>query len=413
MIIGNWSKKMKILQINSVYKYSSTGNIVKDIHLRLLANNNDSLVIYGRKKIKAEKNVEYIGSKIGYLFHGFVTRMFGMHGRASKIATKRAIKIIDSYKPDIVHLHNIHGYYLNYKLLFKFLRKHKYKIVWTFHDCWPFTGHCAYYTAAGCQKWQDGCYKCPSKKDYPASFLFDNSKSNFKLKRKTFSNIENLTIVTPSKWLKDEVKNTYFKDNPIEVINNGIDLELWTNRGRTSALNRGVGKEFMILGVSNIWEPRKGLTYFIELSDKLKSDEFIVLVGKMSKEEKQNLPENIVHIERTSNREELAELYREANVFLNPTLEDNFPTVNIESLACGTPVITFETGGSPEIIDEKTGIVVNEKSAEALRKAIEYFRNNMDKFSRENCRQRALELYDKNQRFDDYIELYKEIIAKG
>ena len=403
---------MKVIQINTVYKYSSPGIIADEIHNRLISKNIESLIIYGTRKINTNQNIKYIGSRIEFLWHALVTRLFDLHGRASTFQTQRIIKYIKKEKPDIIHLHNIHGYYLNYKKIFKFIKKSNLPIVWTFHDCWPFTGHCAYYTAAGCQKWKDGCYKCPSKKDYPASYLFDNSKSNFKLKRKTFSNIENLTIVTPSKWLKDEVKNTYFKDNPIEVINNGIDLELWTNKGKTSALNRGVGKEFMILGVSNIWEPRKGLTYFIELSDKLKSDEFIVLVGKMSKEEKQNLPENIVHIERTSNREELAELYREANVFLNPTLEDNFPTVNIESLACGTPVITFETGGSPEIIDEKTGIVVNEKSAEALRKAIEYFRNNMDKFSRENCRQRALKLYDKNQRFDDYIELYKEIIAK-
>lgn len=403
---------MKIIQINSVYKYSSTGGIVNDIHSSILSNNGDSLIIYGRKKSEGSDKIKFIGSKIGLLFHLFVTRLFDMHGRASKMATKRAIKIIDSHKPDIVHLHNIHGYYLNYKLLFKFLKKYKYKIVWTFHDCWPFTGHCAHYTSVGCKKWLDGCLKCPSKKSYPTSFLFDNSKSNFKLKRKLFSGIQNLTVVTPSLWLKGEVLKSFFRNNQIEVINNGIDLDLWSQDGKNSEIKKTNNKQFMILGVSSIWLSTKGLRHFNELAEQLNEDEIIVLIGKISKKEQSTLAKRVIYIERTNSREQLAELYREADIFLNPTLEDTFPTVNIEALACGTPVITFDTGGSPEIIDEKTGIVVQEKTANALRKAIDNFKENRQSFTSENCRKRAEELYNKNDRFDDYIELYKKIISE-
>jgi glycosyltransferase involved in cell wall biosynthesis len=288
--------------------------------------------------------------------HGLQTRIFDNHGMASKIATKKLIKQIKQINPNIIHLHNIHGYYLNYAILFEYLNELNIPIVWTLHDCWSITGHCTYFSFVGCNKWKSECYSCPQKKSYPTSWFIDRSKENFRLKKKHFTSLSNMTIVPVSNWLSDLIKESYLHKYPIRTIHNGIDLSVFKPSDSEKFKSMyNIQNKFILLGVANKWELRKGLKDFVELSNLLDSDYKIVLVG-LSRKQIEQLPDNILGIERTESVEGLAEIYSAGDVFLNPTYEDNFPTTNLEALACGTPVITYETGGSPEAIDESTGI---------------------------------------------------------
>jgi len=394
---------MKILQINTVYKTGSTGKIAKNLNDLIITNGWQSFIGYGRGKHK-DKNAIKIGSKLDMYVHGVGTRIFDKHGLYSKKATIEFIKKIDKLDIDIFHLHNIHGYYLHYPTLFEYLKNKK--VIWTLHDCWSFTGHCSHYDYIGCNKWQNECYKCPQKNRYPSSFIFDNSKENFKLKKRYFTNLKNLTIVTPSNWLANEVKKSFLRGYPIKVIHNGIDLNIFKPSKSNFRKKHNLENKFIILGVANVWEERKGFDYFIKLSQMLSDDEQIVLVG-LNDVQLKSLPNNILGIKRTSSAKELAEIYSLADVFVNPTLEEVLGLTNIESLACRTPVITFDSGGSPETIDEDTGIVIEKGNLEKLYKAIQQIKtNNIDK---QKCRYRAVEFFDKNKNFRKYMELYKDI----
>jgi glycosyltransferase involved in cell wall biosynthesis len=265
--------------------------------------------------------------------------------------------------PDIIHLHNIHGYYLNYKVLFKYLKnEYSGKIYWTFHDCWPFTGHCPYFTAVNCNKWKTQCYKCPNKKKYPTSLVFDNSKNNYLEKKELFTGLNNLTIITPSDWLNNLVKQSFLKDYEVITINNTIDTNIFKPTKDENILNRYniPDNKKILLGVASVWEQRKGLEDFIKLSKKISNDYIIVLVG-LTKKQIKKLKQyfNISGIERTENQIDLAKLYTVADYFLNLTYEDNYPTVNLEAMACGTKVISYDTGGCREQIKENNGIIVS------------------------------------------------------
>jgi len=401
---------MKILQVNSVCGVGSTGRIATDIHKILIEQGHTSYIAFGRNRpLHCEAPIRIGGSIDNYL-HVALTRLFDRHGFGSKSATEHFLKKIDFLSPDIIHLHNIHGYYINIKILFEYLKQKRIPVVWTLHDCWGFTGHCAYFDYIECGKWRTFCNNCPQKKSYPSSFLLDNSQRNFLNKKALFTGIKNMTLVTPSSWLGDLVGESFLKEYAVEVINNGIDLDVFRPTESDFRAKNGLKGIFVILGVANLWNQRKGLQYFLRLSNKLQRDERIVLVG-LGKEQLKSLPKNIIGIIRTDSVKELAEIYSSADVFVNPTLEDNFPTTNLESLACGTPIITFDTGGSVECVDKDTGFIAKKGNVDDLVNIIRMFRLDSMRHSqiRRNCATRAQQLYDKNERYNDYITVYRNV----
>ena len=347
--------KMKVVQINT-FPYKATGSIMMNIHNKLLEEQYDSYVVWGRGRAAQNEHEIAILDEFGVKLHGIYTRITDKTGFASKKVTRELINKLQQIEPDIIHLHNIHGYYLNIELLFNYIRNNNIKVVWTLHDCWAFTGHCAYFDMVGCEKWKTGCHDCEQKKTYPSSLIKDNSYWNWEKKRSLFTNL-NITLVTPCKWLKNIVKQSFLKEYPVEVIYNGIDLNTFHPEKTDFEEKYNLQGKYVILGVASEWTERKGLKDFLKLEEMLDRIKYkIVLVGLTQKQIKE-LPDSIVGIERTQNVQELVGIYTRANVFFNPTYEDNFPTTNLEAIACGTPVITYNTGGSPETISEKTGVI--------------------------------------------------------
>ena len=396
---------MKILQINSVCGVGSTGRIATDLYKVLEEQGHECKIAYGRGTAPEGIDTIKIGSNLDNYTHVFKTRVFDKHGFGSVNATKKFIEEVKEYDPDIIHLHNIHGYYINIEILFNYLKEANKPIIWTLHDCWAFTGHCAYFDYVGCDKWKDGCYKCQQKQRYPTSSVMDNSKLNYEKKKELFTSVNNMTIVTPSKWLANLVKESFLAKYKVEVINNGVDLEIFKPTESDFREKHNLQDKFIVLGVASVWEERKGLKYFIELEKELSNDYKVVVVGVTEKQKKE-LSNNILSITRTNDVQELAEIYTIADVLVNPTLEDNFPTTNIESLACGTPVITFNTGGSIESIDKNTGKIIDKISTKNVVSTLELSKAN-EKLKASNCINRAIELFDKRKNFDKYICLYK------
>ncbi len=401
----------KILQINSTCNWGSTGRIAEDIGSLVIQEGWESYFAFGRNSLNSLSHKLQIGNKKDYYTHALLTRITDRTGYYSKGATKQFIDRLEDIKPDIIHLHNIHGYYINIELLFKYIIKHNIPVVWTLHDCWSFSGHCSYFDYVNCYKWKNECYNCPQKGSYPASNFIDNSRRNFHNKKKLFTSVDNMTLVPVSNWLKGLVEESFLNKYPIEVIHNGIDLERFKpTEGDLKNRNNIQGKS-VILGVASEWSKRKGLNDFIELSELISSDTVIVLVG-ISDEIKKKLPNNIISINRTNSIEELAQWYTTADVFINPTYEDNFPTTNLEALACGTPVITYCTGGSIEAVDDETGIIVEKGNVTGLKDAINNITSNKLTYNSLNCRKRAETYYNKKFTFQKYIELYNKILNK-
>ncbi len=404
----------KLLQINVTLNSGSTGRIAEDIGLLAMASGWQSYIAYGRETgTKSQSQTFHIGDKCDFYMHALQTRLFDCEGLASKRNTKSLVKYIKSIEPDIIHLHNIHGYYLNYPILFDYLASLTTPIVWTMHDCWSFTGHCSYFDMVGCKRWLTGCYDCPQKGEYPASILLDRSKQNYAEKREHFTSLKNLTLVPVSDWLARLTAKSFLKESKIHRIHNGVNIEVFKPRGMESQQRvrdkYNLGDKKILLGVASVWSPRKGLSDFFRLNDVISQDMTIALVG-LSQKQMCLLPEGVIGISRTENIEELAALYSAADIFINPTYEDNFPTTNIESLACGTPVITYKTGGSVEAVDSATGIIVAQGDITALNEAIKTIINDSILFSQEACRKRAVDQYNKDNRFNDYINLYRDVI---
>lgn len=397
---------MKVLQINSVCGIGSTGRIAVDLSRVMDKKGIENLIAYGTGKSSYINSIN-IGNVLNTRLHQLGTRILGRHGFYSKLATKRLIRLIEEFNPDIIHLHNLHGHYINIKILFDYLNKSNKPIIWTLHDCWPFTGHCAYFDLAKCEKWIYGCEKCDQKREYPDTWFFDRSKKNWTDKKNIFCLNKNLTIVTPSIWLSDLVKLSFLKKYNVKVINNGIDLNIFKPTNNTIKDEYLIKDKFVILGICFSLNDRKGGKYLIELANRLGDDTHILILGLDTKEK---LPSNVTIIPKTNNAKRLAEIYSAADVFINPTLEDNFPTVNLESLACGTPIITFKTGGSPEAIDESTGMVVEKYSVDGLYKSVNRIKENKKIYYTENCIDRAKLLYDKEKKYEEYIKLYKRVL---
>lgn len=402
-----------ILQINSVINSGSTGRIAEEIGQLAINNSWKSYIAYGRNDRPSESLLIKIGNNRDIKWHGLQTRLFDRHGLASKKATNELVVKIKKIKPDIIHLHNLHGYYLNIEILFHYLATAGIPVVWTLHDCWPMTGHCAYFSFIGCDKWKTLCEHCPQKKGYPASYLMDRSLKNYQLKKKLFTSVPQMTLVPVSNWLANIVKESFLKIYPIKTIYNGVDTTVFTPCSTTKIREKYKipTNTFVILGIASIWSERKGLKDFIRLSESLKENEMIILVGLTNKQKK-GLPRNIFGISRTENVHELAELYSLTDVFVNPTWEDNFPTTNIEALACGTPVITYQTGGSPEALTPETGFVVEQGDLAGIRDAIDSIKSKGKSFYAESCRERAVRMFNKNERYAEYLELYEQMLSE-
>lgn len=400
---------MKVLQINSVCGVGSTGRIAVDLSETMTEKGIENKIVYGIGHSNYYNGIN-IGNKLNTRLDQLGTRVLGRHGFYSKNTTKKLIRVIEKFNPDIIHLHNIHGHYLNIRILFDYLNKINRPVVWTFHDCWPFTGHCAYFDMVGCEKWKYECKNCEQKKEYPKSWFFDRSNKNWNDKKNIFCSIDNLTIVTPSIWLSDLVKLSFLNKYPVKIINNGIDLSIFKPTKSTIRDEYLLNDKFIILGICFSLNDRKGGKYLIELAKLISDDMHIIILGL---EETDDLPQNVTVIPKTNNTKELAEIYSEADVFVNPTLEDNFPTVNLESLACGTPVITFETGGSTEIIDKSTGISVNKKNIDELYNAVYEIKKNKKETYQESCIKKSKYYYDKRDKYNEYIELYYRLLREN
>jgi glycosyltransferase involved in cell wall biosynthesis len=397
---------MRVLQITAFSGWGCTGRIAVGINNALISMGHESAIAWGRIN-SADKNVKTIkiGNSMDQKMHGLYTRITDKCGFGSKSVTKEFLKKVDEYKPDLIQLHIMHGYYINLELLFDYIKERDIPVVWTFHDCWAFTGHCPYFDLVHCEKWKTGCHDCPQKKHHPTSWLTDNSKWNWEKKKELFTSINNLTIVTPSEWLAGLVKESFLKDCRVEVINNGINLNDFhpIESGIKSKL--GIENKKMVLGVSSTWAKSKGLDDFVQLSYKLSDDYILVLVG-LTKKQKDRLPKRIIGIERTDSVRELAELYTAASVFVNPTYEDNYPTTNLEALACGTPVVTYRTGGSVEaVLASGCGEIVEQGDIDELKSAI---MRQCEK-AKEN---RALYECDADLKYQKYTEIYQEVLGE-
>lgn len=400
---------MNILQINSVCGVGSTGRIATDLHAILLAQGHQSTMAFGRDMARSCEQVIRIGNRIDNYRHVARTRLFDAHGFGSVAATKAFIAKIRALNPDVIHLHNLHGYYLHIGLLFDFLKQVNKPVVWTLHDCWAFTGHCAHFDFIGCDRWKRACYDCPLKTEYPKSLFLDRSRRNYQQKKELFKGVDELTIVTPSKWLGELVQESFLQEYPVALIHNGIDLKVFQPTPSIFRRRYTLEGQCILLGVASIWSERKGYGYFLDLAKHLRPDEKIVLVG-VSEQQVKQLPPGIVGIAKTNSTAELAEIYSAADLFINPTLEDNFPTTNLEALACGTPVVTFNSGGSPECVDAGCGLVVERGDLPGLVAAIATLRKNGKESYSAQCQQRAQDHFDKDARFAEYVALYERYL---
>lgn len=357
---------MRVLIINSVCGHGSTGKICSDIAQQLIRQGHECTVAYGRDGNVPEHLSQHscrIGTDFEVKLHGLKTRLLDAHGFGSTNATKRFVSWIKDYNPDVIHLHNLHGYYIDVEVLFDFLKSFGKPVIWTLHDCWAFTGHCAYFTAAKCEKWKDKCKDCPSGKEYPATCLLESAERNFERKKRAFTGVEKMRIVVPSDWLKRLVGESFLRDYPVTVIRNGIDTELFSSTESKLREKYGIGNSRLILGVASVWDGRKGLQDMVGLSAMLGEEYKTVLIGLSSKQI-EALPPNIIGISRTENQKELAMWYSAADLFVNPTHEDNYPTVNLEAQACGTPAITYDIGGSGESVPAGNVVTNGETAAE-------------------------------------------------
>ncbi len=402
---------MKIAEINSVYR-GSTGKIACQIAEKAINGRQQVMLCVPKGRHNKTAPAEYIrlfGSRFSEDIHIILYRLTGFTGCFSRFSTKRLLKTFDRYKPDLIHLHNLHNCYINLKMLFGYIKKRNIPVIWTLHDCWAFTGRCPHFIMSKCDKWKTGCADCPYPKSaYPQTF-FDRTDKMYRLKKEWFTGIEKLTLVTPSRWLADLVKSSFLKDYPVKVINNGIDLSVFKPTESDFRQRRQIGEKFMLLGVADSWGRRKGLDVFSTLAKTLDGSKYqIVLVGTDAESENL-LPDNIICIPRTQNQQQLAEIYTAADLFVNPTREENYPTVNMESIACGTPVLTFKTGGSPECIDETCGAAVDCDDTEALIAEIICICEEKP-YTPDACLKRA-KAFDKDKLFGEYLNLYENRIC--
>ena len=407
-----------LVEINTVVN-NSTGRIMHDIQREADISGMETLSIVGRRHVYTDVPCVKFGNALSFWIHVIWTTLTDRHGLEpvlSVIYTRKMVRRIREANPDIIHLHNIHGYYLHYPTLMKYLAyEYKGKIIWTFHDLWPITGHCAYYSAVNCDKWMTGCNHCPNKKRYPVSLGLDGSRKNYETKKELFTLLSNLTITVPSEWMASQVKQSFMGKYPVEVIHNGIDTAVFDHNRLIADLDIESNKcadetawsdKKILLSVASIWDERKGLKDLVALSDKLSDDYVMVIVG-LSKHQISRLPKGVIGITRTENIEELVSLYSRAHIFINPSLEESFSLVTVEALSCGCPCIVLDTSAVAELVNDDNGVVLHSHKPEDYLDAIKSIENRG--YSRESVRATALK-YDNKYMLEGYMRLYGEVL---
>ncbi len=399
---------MKILLIDVNYRYSSTGKIVHDLAQDLNRSGHIARVLFGRGEKLNNNNAVRVSSKLEVYFHAFMTRVTGLTGFFSYFATKKLMHEITKFSPDVIHLHELHGYYVNYSKVLNFIKENNYPVVWTFHCEFAYTGKCGY--AYDCEKWKTECNSCPQIKEYPASLYFDFTRYMFNKKKSDFLNFKNIIFVTPSKWLAKRVKQSFLAMHDIRVVHNGIDTEkiFYPKFGFQKKSDRSV--KTIISVAPDIMSDRKGGKWIIELAKRFDDSFRFILVGVVG--EIEDLPSNVVAINRTNNQSELADFYSSADLFLICSKRENFPTTCLESLACGTPVMGFDEGGTAETAPNGLGVFVPFGNLELLEYSVRRFFDGDISISSSDCREFASKFYSKNTMFNNYISIYNEILAK-
>lgn len=397
---------MKVLEINSVCGIRSTGRICTDLADVLAENGHECRIAYGREAVPEKyKDISArIGSDTDVKIHALAARLFDCAGFGSKKVTERLVEKIQAYDPDIIHLHNLHGYYLNIEVLFRYLAAADKPVVWTLHDCWAFTGHCAYFTAAGCERWQTGCNTCPLKKSYPASAFLDRSKQNFLKKKELFTSVRNMTLVTPSEWLAGLVRTSFLGGYPVRAIPNGVDLAAFQPTKSDFRARHGLEGRIIILGVATAWNDRKGLHEFKALAGLLDDRYKVVLLG-LKPEQIRELPANMLGLPATNTLKELAGIYTEADVFVNAGKAETMGLTTVEAMACGTPVVVSNLTAVPEVVTSEGGIVLETLSAQSIKAGIEKVLGMQLHNTRVNAG-----LYEKKQQYLKYLKLYTEML---
>ena len=399
---------MKVLLINAVCGTGSTGRIVADIWKALKDQGHEAKVAYGvgHGSIVSPEDQICFNNKIGYYTHNILAKITDKTGMYSKRETKELLKKIDEFQPDIIHLHNLHGYYINYPILFEYLAKKDIPVVWTLHDCWAYTGHCAYYSANQCALWKTDCEKCEHLQEYPRCYFNGNTKNNYKKKKAAFTSVSRMIITTPSNWLANEVKKSFLSKYPILTVYNAIDLNIFKPTASDFKTVHGIGSQQMILSVANVWEKRKGLDDIVELSKVLDSNKVLVIVG-VDEDQKKKLPTDIIAIKRTANLDELVKIYSAADVFVNLSVEETFGMVTAEALACGTPVVAYDKTAVPEVVDKQSGVIVHAGNIQELVSGI----RKAQSISSENARRRA-EMFDKKTEIERFMYIYQMSMEK-
>lgn len=398
---------MRILLVNSVCGVTSTGRICTDLAKAYLENGHEVKIAYGRDDKgmpeEYEKYRKRIGTDFDVKLHGLQTRLLDRHGFGSYRATEQFLKWVDEYKPDVIHLHNLHGYYINIELLFQYLKQKNIPVVWTLHDCWAMTGHCTHFNALGCEKWKTQCKHCPLKQNYPSSKFLDRSEKNHLEKQAAFTGVKNMVIATPSAWLKSVVKQSFLQDYDVQVVNNGLDPAVFKPTPSELRKQYGLEGKKIALGVANGWGPHKGLAYLKQMAADLPDDWRVVAVGLMD-EQLQQLPAGMLGIQKTNSPQDLAAWYTTADVFVNPTLEDTYSMTNLEAQACGTPVVTFDSDGAAESIVSGAGAVVPRMNYSQLLKSVIQEADHKAHFV-------IPQVKDKRRLSEDYERLYRSVLA--
>lgn len=398
---------MRVFYINSVCEQGSTGRIFKELAHRVIARGGEAKIAFGRGASPVDLPFYRIGNRLSFYTHVLGTRLTDRQGTFSRAATAGLIRRMRAYRPDIVHLGNLHGYYLNVPMLTEYLKKTNTPVVWTLHDCWSFTGHCSHFTDVGCERWKTGCYSCPKRSVYPASWLFDRSKRTYEKKRDWFLRLPDLTLAAPSRWLGDCVQESFLAGVPLRVLQNGVDLAVFCPTDSDFRDRHGLTGKKIALGVATPWDERKGLYDCVRLAGLLGPDWTVVLVA-LTEKQRRALPADMLGLPRTDSAAELAKIYSAADVYINPTYCDTFPTTNLEALACGTPVVTYRAGGSPEALDDSCGIAVPMGDVTALAGAVERAAG----FLPADCVRRAA-AFDRDARFLPYLTLYDELLGRA
>lgn len=400
---------MKVLFINANCGVGSTGRICTDLYTMLKERGHEAKIAYATTPAKGcdITDTYKIHTKFDYYIHNILAKLTDRTGFFSMSVTKKLIKYIEKENPDIIHLHNLHGYYVNIKLLFTYLKKVNKPIIWTLHDCWAFTGHCAHYAYVECMKWTTGCNHCIQLNSYPKSFGLDNSERNYKDKKSLFTSIPKMCITTPSFWLANEVQKSFLRQYKVYPIYNGINLSVFKYVKSNMRERLGIDvRKRVLLGVSFVWSRRKGFFDMIKLDSMLDHTKYqLVLVG-LSNEQIKNIPKTILGIGRTESIDELVQIYSMADLFINTSYEETMGLVTAEALACGTPAIVYDQTAVPEIVDISSGIVVKAGDVKAIIEQLD----NAIRIGADKPRLFA-KTFEKNQQYEKYYNLYSQVLS--